>query len=363
MANSVAVDTEGLQDVVDTWEEARRLTSPPLVVREGLGRLLKTDGLPEVERIDAGHSNATFIVRTPTLRCILRRPPRPPFEPKAHDVLREYRYLNALRDQPVRVPVALLQCEDRSIIGSPFYLMEALDGVALRDQVPVSFDTPAARRRIGEQLVDALHELHEIDASGLGLGDTTHGERYLERQVSLWAEQWTRNQTREIRAVDEVTRLLRATIPVSHRVAVVHGDYKLDNVLFARPGPPTLVAILDWEMATLGDPLADLGYLTGTWIDPGEGPDRLLGLGAVTAQPGFSSRRELAARYADRSGLPLGDLAWYQALALWKLAILLEASYRRFLTGTTSDAFFGELERGTPKIAEHALEAARGGLL
>jgi aminoglycoside phosphotransferase (APT) family kinase protein len=344
MPNSAALDTSGLQDVVDTWEEAGRLTSPPLVVREGLRRLLKTDVLPEVERIDAGHSNATFIVRTPTLRCILRRPPRSPFEPKAHDVLREYRYLNALRDQPVRVPVALLQCQDRSVIGSPFYLMEALDGLALRDRVPSSFDTPEDRRRIG-------------------LGDTTHGERYLERQVNLWAQQWARNQTREIRAVDEVTRLLQVAIPVSHRVAIVHGDYKLDNVLFTRGAPPTLMAILDWEMATIGDPLADLGYLTGTWINPGESSDRLLGLSAVTAQPGFPGRRELAARYAARSGLPLDDLAWYQALALWKLSILLEASYRRFLTGTTSDAFFSELELGIPKIAEHALDAALGGLL
>jgi aminoglycoside phosphotransferase (APT) family kinase protein len=363
MTDSAALDTSGLRDVVDTWEEARLLSSPPLVVREGLRRLLETELLPEVERIDAGHSNATFIVRAPNLCCILRRPPRPPFEPKAHDVLREYRYLMALGTQPVRVPVALMQCRDPSIIGAPFYLMEALDGLALRDQVPPSLDGAEDRRRIGEQLVDALHELHRVDASAVGLGDTTHGEGYLERQVSLWSEQWARNQTREIGAVDEVTRFLESAIPVTHRVAIVHGDYKLDNVLFAPAAPATLVAILDWEMATIGDPLADLGYLTGTWTNPGESADRLLGLSAVTAQPGFPVRRELAAWYADRSGLALDDLAWYQALALWKLAILLEASYRRFLTGTTSDAFFGELERGVPEIAEHALEAARGGLL
>jgi aminoglycoside phosphotransferase (APT) family kinase protein len=139
--------------------------------------------------------------------------------------------------------------------------------------------------------------------------------------------------------------------------------YKLDNVLFAPAAPATLVAILDWEMATIGDPMADLGYLTGTWINPGERSDRLLGLSAVTSQPGFPERKSLANRYAERSGLPLDELAWYQALALWKLAILLEASYRRFLARTTSDAFFRELELGVPKIADHALEAALGGLL
>ena len=363
MANDAALDASGLQDVVDTWEEARLLPSPPLVVREGLRQLLKTDLMPEVQRIDAGHSNATFSVRTPSLRCILRRPPRPPFEPKAHDVLREYRYLVALREQSVRVPVALMQCRDPSFIGAPFYLMEALDGLVLRDQVPPSFDAADGRRRVGEQLIDALHELHGVDASAVGLGDTTHGEGYLQRQVNLWARQWERNQTREIPAVDEVTRLLESAIPVSRRVAIVHGDFKLDNVLFARDAPPTLVAILDWEMATIGDPLADLGYLTGTWINPGESAHRLLGLSEVTAQPGFPSRRELATWYSERSGLVLDDLAWYQALALWKLAILLEASYRRFLTGTTSDPFFRELELGIPTIAEHALEAARGGLL
>jgi aminoglycoside phosphotransferase (APT) family kinase protein len=354
---------DGLLDVVDTWEQARRLRSPPLIVREGLRDLLATGELPVVWRIDEGHSNATFFVQTPADRCILRRPPRPPFEPKAHDVLREYRFLAALRDQPVRVPVPLLSCKDEAVIGAPFYLMQALEGVALRDHVPGALDREGERARVGEELVDALVELHAVDPAHLSLGRAGVGTRYLERQLALWSSQWERNQTRPLTAVDELARRLAATTPSPQRVTVVHGDYKLDNVLFAPSAPAKLLAVLDWEMATIGDPLADLGYLTGTWRDPGEDPGRLNGLSAVTAQPGFPTRRELALRYAGGTGAQLDHLAWYQALALWKLAILLEASYRRFLAGTTSDAFFDTLKDAVPTIAEEALNAASGALL
>lgn len=353
-----------LVDITDTWEQARALLAPPLIVREGLRDALGATELPEVERIDAGHSNPTFVVRSQGARWILRRPPRPPFAPKAHDVLREHRILTALRDQPARTPLPGLACTDPAVIGAPFYLMEALDGVVLRDATPPPLDTPQEHRRAGEELVDALAELHAVDVAAAGIGDPAGGAGYLQRQLALWSAQWDRRaQPRCLPAVDELSRHLRRTLPRSPRISIVHGDYKLDNVLFARSAPARVIAILDWEMATIGDPLADLGYLTATWIDPHESPDRVAGLSAVTAQAGFPTRHALAARYAAATGLRLDRLAWYQALALWKLAILLEGSYQRFLAGTTTDAFFATLEEGVPRIAELALDARTGALL
>jgi len=352
-----------LVDVVDTWEEARALELPPLVVREGLRQALDCGDGPEIDRIDAGHSNPTFLVRCGSSRWILRRPPRPPFAPKAHDVLREHRFLAALRDEPVRAPRPVLACEDASLIGAPFYLMEALDGLILRDRLLSPLDAPAECARIADELVDALVELHAVDVAAVDLGDRRRGSAYLERQLALWGGQWDADRTRDVPAIDEVGRRLRASMPSSPPATIVHGDYKLDNVIFAAGAPARLAAILDWEMATIGDPLADVGFLTATWVQRGESPERLSGLSAVTREPGFPSRRQLAERYAERSGRPLDDLAWYQALALWKLAILLEASYRRFLAGTTADEFFRSLEEGIPRIADQALYATTGALL
>jgi aminoglycoside phosphotransferase (APT) family kinase protein len=361
--DAVTAETATL-DIVDTWEEAEGLPQPPLIVRSGLRDVLGADELPDVQRIDAGHSNPTFLVRSGEQQLILRRPPRPPFAPKAHDVLREYRMLSRLRDQPVRTPQPLLSCKDPAVTGAPFYLMEALDGLVLRGTTPAPLDTPEDRALAGAELVDALVELHAVDPVAARIGNAATGSGYLERQVDLWSAQWKRHpHKRSVPAIDELAELLRATRPQTRRVSIVHGDYKLDNVLYSPAAPARLIAILDWEMATLGDPLADLGYLTATWVDQGEPADRTGGLSSVTTQRGFPTRHELADRYAAGSGLALDGLAWYQALALWKLAILLEASYQRFLAGTASDAFFATLEEGVPLIAEQALDASTGALL
>ena len=351
-------------DIVDRWEDARELDTPPLIVREGLAKALKAEELPEVERIDAGHSNPTFLVLSQGDRWILRRPPRPPFAPKAHDVLREYRVLAALSDQQVRTPTPLLACDDPAVIGAPFYLMEALDGLVIKADTPPPLGTPEQRARVGDELVDSLVELHAVDIDVAKIGSRASGASYLERQIALWSGQLDqRKLVREIPALTALTQHLSSQIPVSPTVSIVHGDFKLDNMFFSPAAPARLIAILDWEMATLGDPLADLGFLTATWTEPGESPDRTAGLSSATAQPGFPTRSELASRYAELSGASLDQLAWYQGFALWKIAILLEASYQRFLAGTAEDAFFPTLEQGVPQIAEQALDAAAGSLL
>lgn len=349
-------------EIVATRAEAAALETAPLIVREALEAEL---GLGElaVERASAGHSNVTFFLEGDGRRMVLRRPPRGPFQPSAHDVLREYRILAALDGFDVRTPKVLAACSDEEVIGAPFYVMERVDGIVVDGVTPPPLDNPADRARIGEELVDTLLELHRVpwrdseDLSRIGRADG-----YLGRQVRLWSEQWERQRTREVELIDAVGDELRGAIPDSAAATLVHGDYKLDNVAFSPASPARLVSVLDWEMATIGDPLADLGFLTATWLQ-GEDPERLLGLSRATAEAGYPARGALTERYVAGSDLAVDGLAWYQALALWKLAILLEGSYRRFKAGTTDDQFFARLEAGVPDLAEQAHEALGGALL
>jgi aminoglycoside phosphotransferase (APT) family kinase protein len=344
--------------------------APSLVDPEALSGYLD-DRLPgrgsfEVERHRAGHSNETFFVGRSGHRWVLRRPPGGTFLPTAHDVIREYTVLSALADQPVRAPRPVLACEDGSVIGAPFYLMEEVSGTVVRDRLPSFLDEgrDADRRAIGEELVDALVELHAVDWRAAGLEGWGKPTGYLERQVRRWTGQLTiaTRFSRPLPDLFEVGDWLAERVPPSPSSTIVHGDYKLDNVVLAPDAPVRVLAILDWEMSTIGDPLADLGYLLSVWRETGDPPDPvLIEQVELTRGPGFSSREELVGRYAERSGRPVGDLHWYEVLARWKLAILLEGSYARHLAGATDDPFFAELERGVPELARRALEVAGAG--
>lgn len=333
-----------------------------VALRQYLRLHLGGEGELTVQRHQAGHSNETFFLTLGEQRSVLRRPPLGAFLPSAHDVAREYRVLTALGGTAVRVPETYLLCEGTSVIGAPFYLMERKDGVVLRDSIP-GFLTEPERGRIGDELVDALVELHAVDPAACGLESFGRPSGYLERQLKRWTGQMelTLPFTRPLPDLESLGRWLGAQMPESGPTTLVHGDYKLDNVMFAPEAPARAIAILDWEMSTLGDPLADLGWMISFWREPGDPPEDLFkGSTGITEAPGFKRRAELIERYASKTRRAVEDLDWYQVLAIWKLAILLEGSYARHLAGMTDDPFFAKMEEGVPALAQRALEVVHG---
>jgi aminoglycoside phosphotransferase (APT) family kinase protein len=342
-------------EVVLTSSEAALLERPPLLILEPLAKFLDQHGLGSghlrAEAIGEGHSNVTYSLwREDGTHVVLRRPPRPPLPESAHDVLREARLLQALKPAGVRSPHILAVCPDPAVIGMPFYVMEHLSGHVLGTSIPSEFDAPAARATIGGDLVDALVELHGVDPESAGLAGFGRPAGYLQRQVRRFSSIWEAQHTREVPEIHRIAGWLQDNLPASVDVCVVHGDYRLGNVMIQRTSPQ-LQAILDWEMATLGDPLADLGYLCATWARPGDDDNPMFALSTVTRLEGFPTPEQLRQRYASRSGRNVDALRWYEVLALWKAAVFLESSYRRYREGTTDDPYFAALEEGVPQLA------------
>src|SRR5437899_5259737 len=354
MALSVAAD-----DIVNTPAEARGNERPPLLVLEPLSEFLDRHALGageiQASPIGEGHSNVTYLIRRGQHEYVLRRPPRPPLPPSAHDVLREARLLRALRDTPARVPVVLAVCEDPATIGSPFYVMERIAGEVMVASIPPALDIPAQRRVIAEQLIQALAEIHAVDWRAVGLEGFGKPTGYLERQLRRFAGLWEVNKTREIPAVERVGNWLAQNMPSSGPATIVHGDYRLGNTIFAPGAPARLAAVLDWEMATIGDPLADLGYLCMMWTerdDPRGGMREHLG--AVTRRKGFPSRAQLIERYEQRTGRSMRDLRWYTTLAVWKSVVFMEGNYKRAEAGTTDDPYLKQFGDGVLELARQA---------
>jgi aminoglycoside phosphotransferase (APT) family kinase protein len=304
-------------------------------------------------RIGDGASNLTFLIERGDARVVLRRPPPPPLPPSAHDMVREARVQLGLARAGVRVPRILAVCEDESVIGLPFYVMEEVVGEVVCDELPPALDTPEDRRELGFALVDALIELHAVDWQACGLDGIGKPRGYLARQLRRWSGLWEINATRELAACQAIGERLAADVPESPPTTVVHGDYRLGNVMIAPDPPARVAAILDWEMATLGDPLADLGYLIVCWSEPGAVEHPLL-LSTATAQPGFATRAELVARYAEGTGRDVSRLDWYQAFALWKASVFCEAIYGRYLRNEREDSWAAALCDGVPRLLEVA---------
>jgi aminoglycoside phosphotransferase (APT) family kinase protein len=353
-------------EIVETHEQAAELDLPPLLIRKPLEEYFDRQGLGsgpiEAERIGEGHSNVTYLIARGDERFVLRRPPRPPIPPSANDVLREARLLIPIQDADVRTPKVLAACDDDSVLGVPFYVMPFMEGVVITTDVPAELDSPEERHRICEELIDALAEMHAVDWRATELASfASRADGYLDRQLKRFNGLWEYNKTRELPLVQEIGEWLAANKPESPPATIVHGDYRLGNTMFADGAPARLIAIFDWEMATIGDPLADLGYMTATWSEPHESErkettfDRL----TVTHGEGFMQRDELVARYEERTGRSMSDLRWYQALALWKAAVFMEGNYKRSLAGASDDPYLKLFDVGVPQLAEAALEITK----
>jgi len=291
------------------------------------------------ELIEGGKSNLTYRLTDGLHDWVLRRPPLGHVLATAHDMAREYHVMSALAPTPVPVPAMVTLCEDPAVIGAPFYVMEYVEGAILRRTRDTDKLDDRQRTALAHRLIDTLADLHEVDPAGVGLSDFGHPDGFLERQVRRWSQQLERSRSREIPGFDDLAAELATGVPASQRASVVHGDYRLDNVLV---GPDLQIrAVLDWEMATLGDPLCDLGLLP-VYAAPVPGVAGIVSDG-MGPHNGFPSMDSLISRYADRSGLDVGHLSWYTALGYYKLAVICEGIHYRYATGQTVGQGFDQI--------------------
>src|SRR5262245_3049400 len=304
--------------------------------------------------ISGGSSNLTYSIGDGTHEWVLRRPPLGHVLPTAHDMKREHTVLAALRDTDVPVPRTLAFCSDEAVNDAPFYVMEKVEGDILRTPAEMAALSPDDARRCSEELIDVMVAIHAVDYRAAGLDEFGHPDGYLERQVRRWGEQWERSKGREIPAIEELARRLRAALPESPPPTIVHGDYRLDNTMLAPGDAGRIVAVLDWEMATLGDPLTDMGLFLVYW---GRDQGNLAGSSAVNTEAGFLSRDQVVARYAERSGRDVSQLDFYEMLAAYKLAIILAGIEARYRMGKTVGEGFDHIGNMVESIANAAIES------
>ena len=311
----------------------------------------------DFDLIAGGRSNLTFrVTDSEGARYVLRRPPTSHVLPTAHDMGREFRIISALQGNAVPVPPALGFCEDEGVNHRPFYVMGFVDGQILRDAPAAEHTTPDTRRKIGESLVDVLAAIHSVNPDDVGLGNLAKREGYIERQLNRWHKQFEASKTREVPVIDEVYETLLRRIPDQGPAAIVHGDYRLDNCLIDDNG--SVAAVLDWELCTLGDPLADVGLLMVYWADPDD-PMAALG-GSATTLDGFPRRAELMERYGAVSGRDVSALDFYVAFGYWKLACILDGVYTRYAAGAMGNdgADFQGFADSVVRLGEAAHAAA-----
>jgi aminoglycoside phosphotransferase (APT) family kinase protein len=316
-----------------------------------------TSGAPSivVEQFLNGHSNLVYLVRTGNREYVLRRPPLGPVAPKAHDMAREYRVLRAVHPHFSEAPEVFLLCEDPSVIGCPFFLMERRRGIVIRDSVPPELSAISDYPRLAsEAFVDCLVRLHAIDISQDGLHSLGRPEGFVERQVRGWAERWTRAKTEDLPEMDRVIQWLDDRLPPSDSATLVHNDYKLDNVMM-QPTADRVEAVLDWEMATIGDPLADLGLTLcyWTWVAAAQ-ETPLPATPAITAQPGWYTRDQFLERYARQTGRDVSRIGYHEVLGVFKLAVILQQIFYRFRRGQTNDERFRSFDRRVRALAKVA---------
>ena len=330
-----------------------------------LARWLAAHGVPAAVRLPSAHliaggrSNLTYRLEFPAPsdpgRLVLRRPPLGHVLPTAHDMTREYRLISALHGTsiPVARPVAF--CSDTEVVGAPFYVMEYVDGVVVRTRDQAAMITPDQARLVSERLAEMLAAIHQLDVASAGLGDFGRPEGYLRRQLSRWQRQWELSASRDVPGYAELVARLEAGLPETSEGTLVHGDFRLDNVLLALGADPRITAVVDWEMATLGDPLADLALTLVYWADPDDTEWADVQVGATaTSSPGFLTRAEFAASYAARTGRDLSGIGYYMAFGCFKLAVVLEGINARFLQRKTVGEGFDQEGKAVPVLIQRA---------
>jgi aminoglycoside phosphotransferase (APT) family kinase protein len=322
-----------------------------------LGKALGVSGPLVVEQFGRGFSNLTYLLRAGDRELVLRRAPPGVKIKSAHDMGREFRILSRLADVWPKAPRPLAHCEDESIIGTAFYVMERVRGVILRQRLPkgLVLDEPTMRR-VSTAMIDTLAEIHLLDYQAVGLGDLGKPQGYIARQVDGWAERYRKAQTDEVPQIEQLHRWLVTNMPPETGASLIHNDFKYDNVVLA-PDLSGVAAVLDWEMATLGDPLMDLGTTLGYWIDPDDPPVFQVMVFGPTNLPGNLRRVELVRRYEEKTGRSVGSILYYYANALFKLAVVAQQLYKRYHDGLTKEERYAPMLEGVRAVTSAALVA------
>jgi aminoglycoside phosphotransferase (APT) family kinase protein len=331
---------EGTETAAQWWPAGDLAALTRFLVAQGLCGDPRDGGL-EIRRIGEGHSNLTFAVTAGANRVVVRRPPPPPEPPRAHDVLREARLMDALRDTPVPVPKVLATAQAGEVIDVPLYVMSFAEGPVVTTSTPERLSLPVTRRRIGEALIDTLANLHAVDWRAVGLADMGRPEGFNARHLHRIGTLVTDRDGNLPPHFAAAGRWLADHIPPESGAAVVHSDYRIGNVVLAPRPPGRVIAVLDWELATVGDPLLDVAYFLASVPEPGQPRTPVQDMSTAMLEDGYPGIEELAARYADRTGRDLGGLTWYIVMTLWKLAALYEYSRRR-TAGDGGDAYYAD---------------------
>jgi aminoglycoside phosphotransferase (APT) family kinase protein len=316
-------------------------------------RIDGAQGPMRVRQFPGGSANLTYLISFGAQEYVLRRPPLGVLAPGAHDMAREHKVLSRLYEAFGRAPRSFLLCTDESVIGAKFIVVQRRTGVVIRDQFPdAMLSHPRLAERVSYAVVDAMAELHNVDPAANGLGDLGRPEGFARRQVDGWAARWELAKDKEVPQFYDIHRRLDASLPTPQRVSILHNDLKFDNCQFQSEDPDRVTSIFDWDMATLGDPLFDMGTLRGYWSEDSDPTPR--GTRPIGATDPFPTRAKITRRYADVTGLDVRGIEWYEAFALWKTAVVVQQIYIRYARGQTRDARFAHIGERAPILLEAA---------